>query len=128
MLLIAISVICLIFLLLVITQGIKNFTRNEIKKIAVVSNIMFRFHRIYYEEIFKILGKLYDSTDNEEFVKIQKQIEFLYQSAYSDIKKKAAANLIHASGNLEEAKQEVALWFAIDDIHSYKVSHEDEVM
>ena len=47
---------------------------------------------------------------------------------YSDEKKKATANLIHASGNLEEANQEVALWFSIDELHSYEAANEEHVM
>ena len=38
---------------------------------------------------------------------------------YADKQNKAIENLIHASGNLEEAKQEVQLWFSVDEIHSY---------
>ncbi|MCF7910154.1 nucleoside-diphosphate kinase [Candidatus Pacearchaeota archaeon] len=37
-----------------------------------------------------------------------------------DSKEKAVRNLIHASGNEEEAKQEVALWFAPEELHSYE--------
>ncbi|MET9617740.1 nucleoside-diphosphate kinase [Kitasatospora indigofera] len=33
---------------------------------------------------------------------------------------KAVANLIHASGNKEEAAQEVELWFAKDELFEYK--------
>ncbi|MCD4759754.1 nucleoside-diphosphate kinase [archaeon] len=47
---------------------------------------------------------------------------------YSDKKKKAAENLIHASGNKKEAKQEVSLWFSLDELHSYKISYEEHVM
>lgn len=47
---------------------------------------------------------------------------------YADSKGKSAENLIHASGNKEEAEQEVALWFSIDELHSYKLSYEDHVM
>ncbi|MBT3395459.1 nucleoside-diphosphate kinase [archaeon] len=46
---------------------------------------------------------------------------------HADKKDKAIENLIHASGNSEEAKQEVALWFGIDELHSYKLSHEDHI-
>ncbi|MGH7195192.1 MAG: nucleoside-diphosphate kinase [Candidatus Saccharimonadales bacterium] len=37
---------------------------------------------------------------------------------------KGAANLLHASGDVEEAKKEIALWFKPDELHSYKVAHE----
>ncbi|MBI5064743.1 nucleoside-diphosphate kinase [Candidatus Woesearchaeota archaeon] len=35
-----------------------------------------------------------------------------------------AANLIHASGNAEEAKYEVSLWFKPEELHSYKTVHD----
>jgi nucleoside-diphosphate kinase len=37
-------------------------------------------------------------------------------------------NLIHASENEEAAKRELALWFSIDEIHDYKLSHEDHIL
>lgn len=46
---------------------------------------------------------------------------------YADSKNIAIKNLIHASGNLEEAKQEVALWFSKDELHTYKTVHEVHV-
>ena len=36
----------------------------------------------------------------------------------------AIRNLIHASGNSEEAKYEIALWFRPEELHSYKTVHE----
>jgi len=46
---------------------------------------------------------------------------------YADKNNKAIENLIHASGNQKEAKQEVALWFSIDELHSYKTVHEKHI-
>lgn len=40
-------------------------------------------------------------------------------------KKRSVRNLIHASGNLQEAKYEIDLWFGNQDIHSYKRADED---
>lgn len=37
---------------------------------------------------------------------------------------KGAANLLHASGNAEEAKTEIALWFKPDELYQYPVTHE----
>lgn len=34
-------------------------------------------------------------------------------------------NLIHASGDTDEAKQEVALWFKDDELYGYETSHEN---
>lgn len=47
--------------------------------------------------------------------------------AYADGQNKAIENLIHASGNVEEAKQEIALWFKPEELHSYKTAHEVHV-
>ena len=47
--------------------------------------------------------------------------------AYADGQNKAIENLIHASGNAEEAKQEIALWFKAEELHSYKTAQEVHV-
>ncbi len=44
--------------------------------------------------------------------------------AYADNQGKAIENLIHASGNAGEAKQEIALWFKAEELHSYKTAQE----
>ena len=51
--------------------------------------------------------------------------DFAHHSyAYTDKKGISIKNLIHASGNLEEAKQEVALWFKPDELFEYETVHE----
>ena len=47
---------------------------------------------------------------------------------HADEKGIAVKNLVHASANQEEAKYEIALWFSVDEIHSYKRSDEDHVL
>ena len=47
--------------------------------------------------------------------------------ALANANKRALRNLIHASGNPAEAKNELGLWFKKNQIHSYKRS-EDDVM
>ncbi len=44
--------------------------------------------------------------------------------AYTDKKGIAIKNLIHASGNSEEARKEVFLWFKDSELHTYKTVHE----
>jgi nucleoside-diphosphate kinase len=46
---------------------------------------------------------------------------------FADEKGMAIKNLIHASGNVEEANYEVKLWFAPDELHTYKTVHEIHV-
>ncbi|MBV1957670.1 nucleoside-diphosphate kinase [Streptomyces sp. BV333] len=43
-----------------------------------------------------------------------------YSRGASAASGKAVANLVHASGNKEEADQEVALWFDKDELHDYR--------
>jgi nucleoside-diphosphate kinase len=43
-----------------------------------------------------------------------------YSGAASLTTGKAVANLVHASGNKEEADQEVELWFDKDELHEYR--------
>lgn len=38
--------------------------------------------------------------------------------------RKGAANLLHASGDIEEAKREIALWFTPDELYEYTTVHE----
>ncbi|MBS3099885.1 nucleoside-diphosphate kinase [Candidatus Pacearchaeota archaeon] len=45
--------------------------------------------------------------------------------AYAKSNAKALPNLVHASENEQDAKREIALWFASNEINSYKLSHED---
>ncbi len=54
--------------------------------------------------------------------------DFSHHSAeWADEKKRAIANLIHASGNKEDAKKEIGLWFDKKEMHSYKSVHEKHV-
>ncbi|MBS3133633.1 nucleoside-diphosphate kinase [Candidatus Woesearchaeota archaeon] len=46
----------------------------------------------------------------------------------ANAKKRAVQNLIHASGNKEEAEQEIKLWFKKEELHSYKTIHDLHVL
>lgn len=47
---------------------------------------------------------------------------------YADSKKKSVKNLIHASGTVEEAEEEVALWFSINEIYSYNRTEDEHIL
>jgi nucleoside-diphosphate kinase len=40
--------------------------------------------------------------------------------AYTETRHSVVANLIHASGNVEEAKYEVELWFSPEELFDYQ--------
>lgn len=43
---------------------------------------------------------------------------------YADMAGKSTPNLIHASGDINDAEQEVGYWFADSELYDYKVMHE----
>ncbi|NIA03848.1 MAG: nucleoside-diphosphate kinase [Nitrospiraceae bacterium] len=43
---------------------------------------------------------------------------------YADKSGKAVKNLIHASGNEEDAEREIKLWFNDDELYDYRTVHE----
>ncbi|MBU2589464.1 MAG: nucleoside-diphosphate kinase [Nanoarchaeota archaeon] len=47
---------------------------------------------------------------------------------YADKKGISIKNLVHASGNSEEAEQEVSLWFSVEELFNYKSANQDYVM
>jgi nucleoside-diphosphate kinase len=51
--------------------------------------------------------------------------DFAHMSkAYANEHGVAVANLVHASGNIEEAAQEIDVWFSKDEIHEYPTAAE----
>ncbi len=46
-------------------------------------------------------------------------------AALANAQKRAVHNLVHASGTIEEANKEIALWFTPEEIHEYKRAEED---
>lgn len=48
--------------------------------------------------------------------------------AYVNEKKKAVRNLIHASGDKDDAGIELSLWFSPDELHSYKSVHDAHIL
>lgn len=47
---------------------------------------------------------------------------------FASVQKKGISNLIHASGTLDEAKQEIAIWFNQEELHHYKTVHDELVL
>jgi nucleoside-diphosphate kinase len=47
--------------------------------------------------------------------------------AYANSSHVAVANLVHASGNAEEAAREIGVWFGADELHEYRSAAEHYV-
>lgn len=73
------------------------------------------------ENVRKMVG----STEPKQALPGTIRGDFTHVSfAHADKEGKAIENLIHASGNSEEARQEIALWFKPSELHSYKTAYE----
>ncbi len=46
----------------------------------------------------------------------------------ANLQKRPVRNVVHASGTIEEAEAEIALWFAADEIHDYRRVDEELVL
>lgn len=46
---------------------------------------------------------------------------------YADKKSKGVPNLIHASGDKDDAKAEINHWFSQEELYDYRLSHEDHI-
>ena len=47
---------------------------------------------------------------------------------YADTKGISIKDLVHASGNKEDAEKEVKLWFGVDELFNYELAHQKHVM
>jgi nucleoside-diphosphate kinase len=51
--------------------------------------------------------------------------DYSFDSSYlANTNKRPIRNLIHASGNIDEATVEIALWFTDEEIHTYETIHQ----
>jgi nucleoside-diphosphate kinase len=65
----------------------------------------------------KIVGSTFPDSANPGTIRG----DYSYDSAMdSNIKKRTTRNLVHASGNKEDAEFEIKLWFKESEIYSYK--------
>lgn len=84
---------------------------------------------IYGAKAVEIVRKLVGPTAPSEAMPGTIRGDFAHQyKEYANKKGFAIKNLIHSSGTLEEANEEIKLWFKEDEMHDYKLSHEDEVL
>jgi len=72
--------------------------------------------------------KLAGSTESKSALPGTIRGDFSHVSyEYADDKKIPVKNIIHASGDESDAKYEVSLWFALDELHDYKRSGDEHI-
>lgn len=95
-------------------------TRKFMQSAPVIAMVLEGGH------VVEIVRKMIGSTGPKDSAPGTIRGDYAHLSlGQASLKKKGAANLIHASGSVEEAKKEIALWFTKDELHSsYKTVHE----
>lgn len=77
----------------------------------------------------EVIRKIVGSTGPKDAAPGTIRGDFSHLSlGYASLKQKGAANMIHASGNVEEAKEEIELWFRENELHVYKTVHEVHII
>lgn len=70
--------------------------------------------------------KLVGSTESKSAIPGTIRGDFSHMSfRYADDKEKVVKNVVHASSSEEEAKRELRLWFAINELYDYRLSGEE---
>ncbi len=99
---------------------ILNATREFMTSSPVVAIVLEGGHAV------EVVRKLVGSTGPKDSAPGTIRGDYAHLSlGKASASKKGAANLIHASGTVEEAIAEINLWFNPEEIFSYKLSHED---
>ena len=76
----------------------------------------------------EIIRKMVGSTEPRKAQPGTIRGDFSHHSyEYTDAKGIAIKNLIHASGDKNDAEKEIKLWFKKEELHSYKTVHEKHV-
>ena len=77
----------------------------------------------------EVVRKIVGSTEPRASLPGTIRGDFAHMSyEYADNKDIGVPNLIHASGNVEEAEAETKLWFKDEELHSYKTVHDVHVL
>ncbi len=76
-------------------------------------------------EAVDLVRKLVGSTEPKSSAPGTIRGDFSHMSyGYGDAQDKSIPNLIHASGDLADAKKEIPHWFSQDELYDYSVLHE----
>ena len=105
-----------------IGKMIVDATRKFLQESPVVAMVLEGLHTI------EVVRKLVGPTGPKDAPPGTIRGDFSHLSlGYASMKKKGAANLIHASGTVDEAKKEIELWFKKNELHSYQTVHDKHV-
>lgn len=102
-----------------IGEMIVNATRKFMQSAPVIAMVLEGGHAV--EIVRKMVGK----TGPKDSAPGTIRGDYAHLSlGRASLGKKGAANLIHASGTVEEAKNEIDMWFDESELFEYKTVHE----
>jgi len=96
-----------------------NATREFMHSGPVIAAVLHGGHAV------EVVRKLVGSTGPKDSPAGTIRGDYAHLSlGRASLQKKGAANLIHASGAVDEAEKEIAMWFKPNELHSYTTVHE----
>lgn len=102
-----------------IGQMIVQATRDFMRSSPVVAAVLEGGH------VVEVVRKMVGSTGPKDSAPGTIRGDYAHLSlGRASLKKKGAANIIHASGTVEEAKKEIAMWFDESELFEYTTVHE----
>ena len=102
-----------------IGKMIVDATRDFMRSGPVIAAVLEGGHAV------EVVRKLVGSTGPKDSAPGTIRGDYAHLSlGRASLQRKGAANIIHASGAVDEAKKEIAMWFDLEEIHSYKTVNE----
>ncbi len=102
-----------------IGRMIVDATREFMRSGPVVALVLEGGHAV------EVVRKLVGSTGPKDSAPGTIRGDYAHLSlGRASLAKKGAANLIHASGSVDEAKKEIVMWFSPEELFDYKTVHE----
>ena len=100
-------------------KKVRDLLMDYISEGPVVAMVLEGIHAI------EIVRKIVGGTEPKTALPGTIRGDFCHVSYdYADKQELAIRNIIHASGNKEDAEYEIKLWFKDNELHSYKNSHD----
>ena len=98
-----------------IVQATRNFMRSS----PVIAMVLEGGHAV------EVVRKMVGSTGPKDSAPGTIRGDYAHLSlGRASLQKRGAANLVHASGDVKEAQQEIAMWFKPDELYAYTLAHE----
>ena len=104
-------------------EDIYNITLSQMTEAPVIAVVLEGVEAVSH------VRKMVGTTDPKESAPGTIRGDYTHVTrSYTNTRGGTLPNIIHASGNVEEATQEIALWFGKNDVYDYQLPHETTVL